>query len=183
MSPSRWWLVLIVLSLFLAACGDDDAVGGNAADTPVGSSDASADDSSDQGGGDDESDGDAAVVEGTGVVTIDGEPYEFTVEFCEGADGSLVRIAGPGTTPDGEPFWVEARWGLGGPIATQLGVGVTEPSAREGDPHYYNSLDDGAQYVSFDDGFAISYEAPFGRAGAPNDPEVAGMVDASCSRS
>jgi hypothetical protein len=163
----------------LAACGDDDDVGGDVAE-PADESDAGA--GSDDGGA-----GDAAAPAGSspggqGLVVIDGERYEFEIEFCFGSEESTARIAGPGTTPDGEPFWVEVRWGLGGPVATQLGVGVVEADVTsEGDPHWSSQLDDGAQYVSFDDGMSISYEAPFAQLALPNEPEVPGSVDASCT--
>lgn len=177
----RWRLLVLLAAAWigLAACGDDDDVGGAAAEPA---------DESDEGSGSDDGDaGDAAAplgssAGGPGLVIIDGESYEFEIEFCSGSKERLARIAGPGTTPDGEPFWVEVRWGLGGPVATQLGVGVVEADATtRGDPHWSSQLDDGAQYVSFDDGMSINYEAPFGQLALPNEPEVPGSVDASCT--
>lgn len=188
MRAHRWIVVVAAFVVVMTACGGDDGEAESSpssvppADSDAAESDAAESDEaeSDEDEGDQSDNGSG----GSGVVTIDGGSYEFTAEVCEGGDDQLVRIAGPGTTPDGEPFWVEVRWGLGGPVATQLGVGITEPSASaEGDPHWYNRLDDGVEYVSFDDGYAVSYEAPFNQASAPNEPEVPGTVDASCQPS
>lgn len=183
MTTPRFLLLLVALCVALAACGGDDGDASDDAGAADGSATTSDDQMEDDDAGDDEDadGGDSGAAEGTGVVTIDGDDYDFTVEFCEGGEGSLVRIAGPGTAPDGQPFWVEVRWGLGGPVATQLGVGVTDPSAgSEGDPHFYNSLDDGEQYVSFDDEVSIAYDDPFAQADDPSGAEVPGTVDASC---
>lgn len=186
--------LLVAIWLGVAACGgDDDAEpdpAGGAADEsePAAAGDDTGDGSDDDGSepagnGDEAGESEATPGSESGVITIDGEPYEFAVEFCEGGEGALARIAGPGATPEGEPFWAEVRWGLGGPVTAVLGVGVVEPSATaEGDPQWSNRLDDGEQYVTFgDDGsVSISYQAPFALNDAPNEPEVPGSVDAAC---
>ncbi len=109
----RLSLVLLALPLlFFASCGGDDD--GTAADRPAVGGDPAGREAGDPVSTDDPAgpDGAGASGSGTGRLEADAGTYEFEPTRCSIVDGE-VGIAGPGSAPDGRPFFLDLEIGEG----------------------------------------------------------------------